>query len=86
MPTLNATAARKDFFEMINSAVEKHEIFHIRHKKGDVVVMSQEEYDGLIETLHLQSTPGFKESLLRSVNQVKNGETFSFEEVFGEPQ
>ncbi len=86
MSTLNATAARKGFFEMISSATEKHEIFHIHHKKGNVVLMSQDEYDGLIETLQLQSTPGFKESLQQSIKQVEKGETSTFEEVFGEPQ
>ncbi len=86
MVSLNATAARKGFFEMISSVVEKQEIFHIHHKKGDVVVLSQEEYDGLIETLNLQSSPGFQESLQKSIKEVQNGETLSFEEVFREPQ
>ena len=86
MRTLNATTARQQFFDVIRSATEKHETIQIHHKKGDVVMMSRDEYEGLMETLHLQSIPGFAESIQKSIKQVENGEVQSFEAVFGEPQ
>ena len=85
MPTVTATNARKDFFEIVKGATEKHEIFHIHHRKGDVVLMSKSEYEGLLETLDLLSTPGFKKRFALSQKEIVSGETATFEEVFGEP-
>lgn len=80
---INATKARKDFFELIKDAIQRHEIIHIHHRQGDVVMMSEEEYEGLQETLELLSVPGFRESIKRSLKQIEKGDTFSIDEVFG---
>ena len=48
--------------------------------------MSESEYDSLIETLELLSTPGFKEAFEESRLQENTGDTLSYEEVFGEKQ
>ena len=85
MPTITATNARKDFFEIVKGAAEKHEIYHIHHRKGDVVLMSEDEYESLLETLNLLSIPGFKEKFELSQKEIASGETVTFEEVFGEP-
>ncbi len=83
MATLTATDARRGFFDMIKGAAKKHRIYHIHHKKGDVVLMSEEEFDSLRETLELLSIPGFRKSISKSVKQMKKRETVSFNEVFG---
>ena len=82
---ITATNARRQFFEIVKDATEKHQVFRIQHPKGSVVMLSEEEYDNLIETLELLSTPGFLKRLDKSINQMVNGETVSMEEVFGEP-
>ena len=69
MHNVNATSARNEFFEMI--------------RKGNAVLMSEDEYDSLIETLELLSIPGFSESMKRSVEQMKSGQTVPFDDVFG---
>lgn len=86
MTTLTATNARKAFFDLIKGANQRHEVYRINHKDGAVVMMSEEEYDGLQETLELLSVPGFREKLAESQAEVTAGEINSFEEVFGEPQ
>jgi len=86
MTTLTATDARKGFFELLKSVRERHEIYHIRYRSGDAVLMSQEEYDSLQETLALLSNPGFREDFERSRLEAERGDTVSFEEVFGEEQ
>ncbi len=84
MAILTATDARRDFFEIVKGATEKHIVYRIKHRKGSVVIISEEEYDSLVETLELLSIPGFKESMKRSVNQIKKGESVSYDDVFGE--
>ena len=84
MTRLNATVAKRDFYNIIKDAIKKHQLYHIHHTDGDVVVMSEEEYESLIETLELLSIQGFRESIKKSVEQIKKGETISFDEVFGD--
>lgn len=86
MATLTATDARKGFFELLKGANERHEIYHIRHRNGDAVLMSEEEFDSLMETLELLSSPGFREEFEVSKREAEAGDTVSFEEVFGEDQ
>jgi antitoxin YefM len=86
MTTLTATDARASLFELLRGANERHEIYHIRHRQGDAVLMSQDEYESLMETLALLSAPGFREGYLQAVDEAEKDETRSFEEVFGEPQ
>lgn len=79
---MNATKARTELFGLIKSAVSRRQVYHIHHRDGDVVLMSQEEYEGLLETLELLSIPGFRKSIARSVRQMAGGDTFSLDEVF----
>ena len=85
MTSITATNARQDFFEIVKGATQKHEIYHIHHRKGDVVLMSEDEYEGLIETLDLLSTPGFKKGFEIAKKEVNSGKTVPFDKVFGEP-
>ena len=84
MTTLTATDARRELFELVKGANDKHEVYRIKHRKGSVVLLSEEDYDSLIETLELLSIPGFKDSIKRSSKQVEKGETISFDELFKE--
>jgi antitoxin YefM len=86
MTTLTATAARKSLFELLKKTNEQHQVFHIHHRSGDAVLMSEQEYESLNETLALLSAPGFREDLERSRKEEADGDTVSFEDVFGEPQ
>ncbi|BCU06739.1 type II toxin-antitoxin system Phd/YefM family antitoxin [Allochromatium tepidum] len=86
MTTLTATDARKSLFDLLRGTNERHEIYHIRHRQGDAVLMSEAEYESLIETLDLLSAPGFRETFERARQEVAGGETRSFEDIFGEPQ
>ncbi len=81
---ITATDARRDFFEIVKSATERHQIYRIQHRKGPVVLLSAEDYDNLIETLELLSVPDFSDRLKKSVEQIKKGETYSMEEIFGD--
>jgi len=82
--TLTATDARRDFFELVKGATHGHKVYRIHHRSGSAVLMSEEDYEGLMETLELLSIPGFKESIKRSVQQMQKGETLPLEEVLGD--
>ena len=84
MAELTATDARRQFFDLVKGATKKHEVYHVRHRDGAAVILSEEDYEGLLETLDLLSVPGFRQSIRRSVRQMERGDTLSFEEVLGE--
>ena len=86
MIDLTATDARKSFFELVRAVSENHESYRVRHRSGNVVIVSEAEYESLLETMDLFSAPGFREGFHQSVSEAAAGETVGFEEVFGEPQ
>ncbi len=86
MKNLTATDARKGFFDLVSGATERHEIYHIHHRKGGVVLLSEDEYDALLESIELLSSKKFREDFAVSQKEAEAGETFGFEEVFGELQ
>jgi antitoxin YefM len=84
LAAISATEARREFFDLVKGVTQKNKIFHIHHKTGNIILMLEEDYDNLLETLELLSTPGLKESLQRSMKQVEKGQTISMQEAFGE--
>jgi PHD/YefM family antitoxin component YafN of YafNO toxin-antitoxin module len=64
MNTVNATQFRGNLFKYLGLAIEDSEILNITTKKGSVVLMSEDNYNSLMETLHLNSIPGFAKELL----------------------
>jgi len=83
MTTLSATIARKDFFDLVKGVTNRHKTYRIQHSAGTAVLMSGDDYESLLETLELLSTPGFKESIKKSLHEMEKGETLSIDEVFG---
>ena len=86
MSTITATDARNSLFDLMKGVIQKHEIYHISHRNGAAVLMSEEEFESLQETLDLLSIKGFRGDFDRGCKEVEKGETRSFEDVFGEPQ
>jgi antitoxin YefM len=84
MDTISATNARKTFFELVKNTIEGHQTVRIQHAKGSAILISENDYEDIIETIELLSIPGFRESLQRSVNQINDGDTVSMSDVFGE--
>lgn len=86
MSTLTATDARKSLFDLLKRTNERHEVYHIRHRDGDAVLMACSDYEGLLETLELLSDSEFRQGLIKAQAEAAADDTLSFDEVFGEPQ
>ncbi len=85
MVTMTATEARKSFFELMKQTSQQHETIEVQHKLGKAVIMSADDYESMLETLHLLSQPDFKDKFNQSLEDADSGDVASFEEVFGEP-
>lgn len=84
MTTLTATTARREFFDLVKGAAEGHRTFRIQHRRGAAILVSEEDYEGLLETLELLSLPGFRRRLKTSIKQMKAGDTIPMDKLFGE--
>jgi antitoxin YefM len=84
MEKLTAAAAREDFENMVKLVTEENKVYQIESATDSAVLISYKEYEGLQETVELLSIPGFRESIQRSLQQIKNNETYSLDEVLGD--
>lgn len=64
MTSVNATNFRKNLFEYLNSTLDYNDIIQVSTKNGNAIVMSEEKYNSLTETLYLLSHPGTRQEIL----------------------
>ena len=69
MTNTNITNLRKNLFEYINQAVEYNDVVNVNTKNGNAIIMSEEEYNGLMETLHLSSDPRVKKEIMEGIEE-----------------
>jgi prevent-host-death family protein len=84
MEKLTAAAAREDFENMVKLVTEENKVYQIESARDSAVLISYKKYESLQETVELLSIPGLRESLQRSLQQIKNNETYSLDEVLGD--
>lgn len=65
--TINITNARKDLYKLIEQVLESHEPVRITGKKGSAVIISEEDWKNIEETLYLTSIPGMRESIIEGM-------------------
>ena len=80
MTTTTITNFRKNVYTMDENTVRFNEPVNITTKDGNAVMISEEEYLGMVETLYLTSVPGMKEKLVEGL-KTPLAETVSEEEV-----
>ncbi|MBQ8053958.1 MAG: type II toxin-antitoxin system Phd/YefM family antitoxin [Lachnospiraceae bacterium] len=80
MTTTTITNFRKNVYSMVENTIRFNEPVNITTKDGNAVMISEEEYLGMIETLYLTSVPGMKEKLVEGLTTPLS-ETISEEEV-----
>ena len=63
MTILNVTEARSKLYNLIDEAANTHRPTVITGKRADAVLISEEDWRAITETLHLLSVPGMRESI-----------------------
>ncbi len=64
MKTLTTTDARKNIYKLVEQANETHEPIQITGKKNNAVLVGEEDWRNIQETLFLTSIPGMRESIV----------------------
>jgi len=63
MTILNATEARAKLYSLIDEAADTHQPIVITGKRGNAVLVSEDDWNAIAETLHLLSVPGMRDSI-----------------------
>ena len=63
MLTLTASEARANLYRLIDDTAESHEPIIISGKRNDAVLLSNEDWSAIQETLYLLAIPGMRESI-----------------------
>ena len=69
MTILNVTEARTKLYSLIDEAADTHQPIVITGKRGNAVLVSEEDWNSISETLHLLSVPGLRESIKEGMNE-----------------
>lgn len=69
MTTLNATEARAKLYNLIDQAAETHQPIVITGKRHNAILLSEEDWSAINETLYLLSVPGMRESIKEGLTQ-----------------
>ena len=67
MATTNVTELRKNLFSTVDSVIKFNEPVQVTTKNGNAILLSEEDYNALLETVYLMSQPGL-------VSKIKEGE------------
>ena len=69
MTTLNATEARSKLYKLIDETLNTHQPITITGKRGNAVLLSEEDWRSVEETLFLLSVPGMRESIREGMDE-----------------
>jgi prevent-host-death family protein len=63
MTTITASEARAGLYRLIDQAAESHKPIVISGKRANAVLVSEEDWSAIQETLYLLAIPGMRESI-----------------------
>ena len=67
MTTLSASEARAKLYKLLDEAASSHEPIQITGKRNNAVLVSEDDWRAIQETLYLLSVPGMRESIRKGL-------------------
>jgi len=67
MTTMSATEARKQLYKLLDDVAQSHEPVQITGRRGNAVLVSEDDWRAVQETLYLVFIPGMRESILEGM-------------------
>ena len=69
MTVLNTTEARSKLYSLIDETITTHQPIVIKGKRGNAVLISEEDWNSISETLHLLNVPGMRQSIQEGMKE-----------------
>ena len=67
MATMRVSEARSQLYRLVDEAARSHEPILIEGKRSNAVLISEEDWRAIEETLYLLSVPGMRESIRKGL-------------------
>jgi len=67
MTSITATKARKTLYTLLDTLAASHEPIQIAGKRNSAVLISEEDWRAIQETLFLTSIPGMRASIIKGL-------------------
>ena len=67
MTSITASEARKRLYRLLDEVSESHEPVHISGKRNSGVLISEDDWRSISETLYLTNIPGMRESIIKGL-------------------
>lgn len=67
MTTCSATEARKNLYSLVDDVAESHAPVQIVGKRHSAVLIAEEDWRAIQETLYLTAIPGMRESIQKGL-------------------
>ena len=68
MTTLKASDARSKLYRLIDETASSHEPVLITGKRHNAILLSEDDWRSIQETMYLLSIPGMRESIIEGMN------------------
>jgi prevent-host-death family protein len=65
--SISATEARKRLYSLLDDVAASHEPIEITGRRSNAVLVSEDDWRAVQETLHLLSIPGMRQSILEGI-------------------
>lgn len=80
MTNVNISNFRENLYQYVKNTVKHNDVININTKDGNAIVLSEEDYNGLIETLYLNGSKKTIQDIREAENTPQN-EKISLDEV-----
>jgi len=64
---INATEARSNLYNLMDETAVSHQPILIKGKRSNAILMSEDDWNAMNETLYLVSIPGMRESIIEGM-------------------
>lgn len=68
MKTISVTKARSILFKLLDEATSSHEPIQITGKRSNAILISEDDWRAIEETLYLLSIPGMRDSIRKGLD------------------
>lgn len=68
MYNINISNARANLYNLVRMAIEDSELINLSTKEGNAIIISEADYNSLVETLYLSSDSNYKKTLIDGIN------------------
>ena len=64
----NATQARANLYQLLDMVLDS-EVVSVSTKRGNAVILSEDDYNAMMGTMHLMNIPGMAQSILDAAEE-----------------